>query len=70
MRCKVCGRGERGEGMCDRHAEAERKLREHFNVWAERTGLKWTEYLEAIIKNERTGKLVKEVATHLLQNGG
>ncbi|MDH7555356.1 MAG: hypothetical protein ACQXXL_05075 [Candidatus Methanosuratincola sp.] len=71
MRCKICGGGGggEGEGVCDRHAEAERRLREHFKVWTERTGLGWAEYLEAILKNERTGILVKEAASYLLQNG-
>lgn len=66
MRCKICGRG---DGICDRHAEAEKRLLEHFKVWTERTGLGLTEYLDVIIKNERTGKSVKEAAIYLRQNG-
>ncbi|MEM4657259.1 MAG: hypothetical protein QXX77_02415 [Candidatus Methanosuratincola sp.] len=73
MKCKICGKMgeevEEGKETCNRHAEAERRLREHFKVWAERTGLGWQGYLEAIVKNERTGTLVKETATYLLQNG-
>ncbi|MBC7127251.1 MAG: hypothetical protein ABC585_06840 [Candidatus Methanosuratincola petrocarbonis] len=73
MKCKICGGewrsdGELMEGICNRHAEAERRLKEHFKVWAERTGIEWHEYLEAIVKNERTGKLVKEAAIYLLRN--
>ncbi|MBC7120460.1 MAG: hypothetical protein H5T33_02585 [Candidatus Methanosuratus sp.] len=64
MNCRVCGAPSR-EGMCKKHAKAERKLRDHFRVWAERTGLEWMDYLEAIIENDRTGRLVKEVATYL-----
>lgn len=67
MKCRICGRGGEGE-ICKRHAEAEIKLREHFKVWAERTGIGWTEYLGAIVENERTGTLVKEAAIYLLRS--
>lgn len=64
--CKVCGRPSGGE-FCDLHLEAIRRLKEHFEIWKERKGIGWKDYLMEISKNERTGGWVKEAADYLIR---
>ncbi|MGC8936181.1 MAG: hypothetical protein ACP5KV_02290 [Candidatus Methanomethylicaceae archaeon] len=64
--CRVCGRSSAGE-FCEFHAEAVKRLKEHFEVWRERKGTSWEEYLREILKNEMVGVWVKEVAEYLIR---
>lgn len=73
MKCRICGSDCEGEGegegdTCPRHAKAEEKLKEHFEIWHERAGLGWREYLEALVRNEATGEWIREVARHMLSS--
>lgn len=64
MKCAICGTESKGE-LCKGHAEAERRVREHFRVWSERMQVTWEEYLEMIERNEFSGKWVREVVRYL-----
>ncbi|MCX8182254.1 MAG: hypothetical protein N3D12_03975 [Candidatus Methanomethyliaceae archaeon] len=64
--CKICGRVSTKE-FCEFHEEALRRLKEHFQIWKERKCIGWEDYLIEILKNERTGSWIKEVAEHLIR---
>ncbi len=64
--CKVCGRPS-DEEFCRYHAEAFKRVNEHFEVWKERKGVAWEDYLREVAKNENTGKWVREVVEYLLR---
>lgn len=68
MKCKICGNVS-GSELCKWHAEAERRVRDHYKVWSERTQLTWEEYLQSLQSNEFSGKWVKEVARYLSCSG-
>ncbi|MBC7112567.1 MAG: hypothetical protein H5T34_00860 [Candidatus Methanomethyliales bacterium] len=53
--------------LCDFHAEAVRRIKEHFEVWKQRKGICWKDYLREITRNERTGVWVKEAAEYLIR---
>lgn len=65
-RCRVCGGAGSGE-LCGIHLEAKRRLEKHFEVWRQRLGVSWQEYLKMVQANPSTGSAVREVAAHLLE---
>ena len=66
-KCLICGRAGDGE-LCQYHREASSKIVKHYQVWKERTGIQWKEYLREIAVNESAGLWVREVAIYLLDS--
>ncbi len=66
-KCAVCG-GAAGGELCELHLEAKKRLERHFEVWRERMGVGWQDYLKRVQGNPATGSAVKEVAAHLRGN--
>lgn len=64
--CSICGR--EGDGkLCKYHHEACRRVARHYEVWRQRIGLTWKEYLCEVSKNELAGRWVREAAEFLLK---
>ncbi|TDA39891.1 MAG: hypothetical protein DSO08_01005 [Candidatus Methanomethylicota archaeon] len=65
-RCRICSVPSERE-FCDFHAEAIKRVKEHFEVWKQRKGICWRDYLREIMKNEKAGVWVKEAAEYLIR---
>jgi len=66
-KCAVCG-GAAGGELCELHLEAKKRLERHFEVWRERMGVGWQDYLKRVQGNPAPGSAVKDVAAYLMVN--
>ncbi len=69
--CSVCGR-EVAEDLefCVYHRHALDNLRATFDDWKRALEIDWKEYLNRVHKLDETGIWVREVAEHLMLQGG
>ncbi len=69
-KCVVCHRlGEyvrNGVLMCDLHAKAYDNIRKSYEIWKERSGISYEEYLSELAKLKSLGKYSREVVNYLL----
>ncbi|MDI9643660.1 MAG: hypothetical protein QFX35_00390 [Candidatus Verstraetearchaeota archaeon] len=68
MKCSICEAESKGE-LCEEHAEAEARIRDHYTTWHERMDVTWEEYLRLLEANESSGKWIREVASYLIYSG-
>jgi len=66
--CPICSRASDG-GLCRFHEEGTKRLVKHYEVWKERTGASWEDYLRMVSANELSGEWSRESARHLLEKG-
>jgi len=69
--CSVCGRevAEDSE-LCIYHRQALDNLRATFGDWKCALEINWHEYLNRVHELDETGMWVREIAEHLMQQGG
>ncbi len=67
MKCKICSRDAKSEGLCVFHSRAYQNILGKFNAWRKASEVSWTQYLAEIQKNSLTGEWAKEVADHLIR---
>ena len=65
MKCALCER-EAAADLCRYHAQAKASIEAAFSHWKRAYGtLEWTDYLDRIKRNPRTGQWAKEAAGFL-----
>ncbi len=69
-RCPICNRKTEGDPLCPYHQRAYLNLRERYDRWREAMEIGWEDYLREVAENPNTGEWAREVAQHLLKNGG
>lgn len=55
---------------CELHEKAYKSLVKKYDVWRNALDSSWKEYLSEVVKNPYTGVWAKEVAEHLIKEGG
>lgn len=67
LKCKLCHREAKDEGLCEHHLLAMKKLREGYSRWKEAySRIEWEDYMRRVLELGEAGEWVKDVINYLL----
>ncbi len=64
-KCSICNEPTENNQFCEIHQAAYNKLHEEYNKWKKAVEITWEDYLDELIKNQYTGKAIKEIIDYL-----